>query len=262
MQIFIALLEFSEGNLPTMPALFYFRSMMCSFMLTLMYSLMLTWTRCWTNRRVAGDLRRHDAHVTSLQCHEICTLWFVFYGHPSKTTSTVPTTPYHNNAQTVCILWVNLTTPRANSDDNCVNLQTTFPFNSVFCSTFYFDRCWSSMLGRSLSKNKWRTTERRNWSPSSMPTTSTPSALCAGSFHHISWVYETRFHHDVIIWLRFPHYWPLLRGIHRSPMDSPHKGPIIWTFNVSFFTSKCINFNKVLESLLLRCKANVLRTLR
>ena len=25
-------------------------------------------------------------------------------------------------------------------------------------------------------------------------------------------------------WKHFPHYWPFVRGIHRSPANSPHKG--------------------------------------
>ena len=31
-------------------------------------------------------------------------------------------------------------------------------------------------------------------------------------------------HDDVIEWKHFPRYWPFVRGIHRSPMNSPHKG--------------------------------------
>ena len=31
-------------------------------------------------------------------------------------------------------------------------------------------------------------------------------------------------HDDVIKRKHFPHYWPLVRGIHRSPVNSPHKG--------------------------------------
>ena len=31
-------------------------------------------------------------------------------------------------------------------------------------------------------------------------------------------------HDDVIKWEHFPRYWPFVRGIHRSPMNSPHKG--------------------------------------
>ena len=31
-------------------------------------------------------------------------------------------------------------------------------------------------------------------------------------------------HDDVIKWKLFPRNWPFVRGIHRSPMNSPHKG--------------------------------------
>ena len=31
-------------------------------------------------------------------------------------------------------------------------------------------------------------------------------------------------HDDVIKWRHFPRYWPFVRRIHRSPMNSPHKG--------------------------------------
>ena len=31
-------------------------------------------------------------------------------------------------------------------------------------------------------------------------------------------------HDDVIKWKHFPRYWPFVRGIHRSPMNSLHKG--------------------------------------
>ena len=32
------------------------------------------------------------------------------------------------------------------------------------------------------------------------------------------------FHDDVIKWKHFPRNWPFVRGIHRSPVNSPHKG--------------------------------------
>ena len=35
------------------------------------------------------------------------------------------------------------------------------------------------------------------------------------------WVY---IHDDVIKWKHFPRYWLFVRGIHRSPVNSPHKG--------------------------------------
>ena len=31
-------------------------------------------------------------------------------------------------------------------------------------------------------------------------------------------------HDDDIKWKHFPRYWPFVRGIHRSPVNSPHKG--------------------------------------
>ena len=31
-------------------------------------------------------------------------------------------------------------------------------------------------------------------------------------------------HNDVIKWKHFPRYWPFVRGIHMSPVNSPHKG--------------------------------------
>ena len=31
-------------------------------------------------------------------------------------------------------------------------------------------------------------------------------------------------HHDVINWKHFQRYWPFVRGIHRLPVNSPHKG--------------------------------------
>ena len=31
-------------------------------------------------------------------------------------------------------------------------------------------------------------------------------------------------HDDVIKWKHFPRYWPIVWGIHRSPVNSPHKG--------------------------------------
>ena len=43
---------------------------------------------------------------------------------------------------------------------------------------------------------------------------------------HMSVLHISRdvMHDDVIKWKHFPHYWPFVRGIQRSPVDSPHKG--------------------------------------
>ena len=40
-------------------------------------------------------------------------------------------------------------------------------------------------------------------------------------------------HDDVINWKHFPRYWPFVRGIHRSPVNSPEKGQ--WHRALMFF---------------------------
>ena len=40
-------------------------------------------------------------------------------------------------------------------------------------------------------------------------------------------------HDDVIKWKHFPCYWPFVREIHRSPVDSPHKGQWRWALMFS-----------------------------
>ena len=42
------------------------------------------------------------------------------------------------------------------------------------------------------------------------------------------------FHGDVIKWKHFPRFWPLVREIHQSPVNSPHKGQWRWGFDVVF----------------------------
>ena len=37
------------------------------------------------------------------------------------------------------------------------------------------------------------------------------------------WLCPRRKHDDVIKWKHFPRYWPFVWGIHRSPVNSPHK---------------------------------------
>ena len=39
-------------------------------------------------------------------------------------------------------------------------------------------------------------------------------------------------HDDVIKWKPFPRHWPFVWGIHRSPVNSPHKGP--WRGDLKF----------------------------
>ena len=36
-------------------------------------------------------------------------------------------------------------------------------------------------------------------------------------------IHISQLHYDVIKWEHFPRYWPFVRGIHRSPVNSPNK---------------------------------------
>ena len=47
-------------------------------------------------------------------------------------------------------------------------------------------------------------------------------------------------HDDVIKWKHFPRYWPFVGGIHRSPVNSPHKGQ--WR-GALMFTLICTRIN-------------------
>ena len=69
--------------------------------------------------------------------------------------------------------------------------------------------------------------------------------LCAYTFNRCSMCYDRgwisirgvnfQIHDDVIKWRHFPRYWPFVRGIHRSPVNSPHKGQ--WREALMFFWS-------------------------
>ena len=40
-------------------------------------------------------------------------------------------------------------------------------------------------------------------------------------------------HDDVMKWKHFPRYWPFVCGIHRSSVNSPHKGQLTPSFDIS-----------------------------
>ena len=51
-------------------------------------------------------------------------------------------------------------------------------------------------------------------------------------------------HDDVMAWKHFPRYWSFGRGINRSSVDSPNKGPVTRSFDVSFDVHLNIRVNK------------------
>ena len=52
----------------------------------------------------------------------------------------------------------------------------------------------------------------------------TPHSIHNTVAPHVRGTSTSRAHADVIKWKHFPRYWPFLWGIHRSPVNSRHKG--------------------------------------
>ena len=66
-----------------------------------------------------------------------------------------------------------------------------------------------------------------------------PTRCCSACFVLVIVVLRCAFHDDGMKWKHFPRYWPFVRGIQRSPVNSPHKGQ--WRGALmSFFIFACI----------------------
>ena len=78
-----------------------------------------------------------------------------------------------------------------------------------------------------------------------------PSMGCSGPVkdgmpYNRGWEYGYRWdststHDDVIYWKHFPRYWPFVRGTHRLPVNSPHKGQ--WHGALMTFSLICASVN-------------------
>ena len=111
-------------------------------------SYFLEWANGWINRRLAGGLRRYDAHC----------------------------------------------------DVTVINKTT---YECIFCGTeiVYHTSRRDELL---LFGNPW----------------TNPSEILVQVF---TFFRQSAFHDDVIKCKQIPCYWPFVRGIHRSPINSPHK---------------------------------------
>ena len=86
--------------------------------------------------------------------------------------------------------------------------------SSCFCqSAIFIAHVLSRAVGQTACGWCYFINNHDNWRP---------IAASSCSYSCNSWY--LLFHDDVIKWKRFPRYWPFVRGIHRSPVNSPHKG--------------------------------------
>ena len=63
-------------------------------------------------------------------------------------------------------------------------------------------------------------------------------------------------HDDVMAWKPVPRYWPFVRGIHRWPVDSPHKGPDVTVNKILNKQLSCRWFKKPWRSWWHHCNAS------
>ena len=70
---------------------------------------------------------------------------------------------------------------------------------------------------------RWFKTSWRLHDVALMETPSITKDWCNPRLHNHSVTLLNKSHDDVMKWKHFPRYWPFVRGIHRSPVNSPHK---------------------------------------
>ena len=80
--------------------------------------------------------------------------------------------------------------------------------NTSHCIDCILSNIPASALESSFSLARWRIFMSENW-------------VIFGVDKSLSY---SILHDDIIKWKHFPRYWPFVWGIHRSPVNSPHKG--------------------------------------
>ena len=61
------------------------------------------------------------------------------------------------------------------------------------------------------------------------------TSVCIYSRHSDSTAHTNtpwRYDDDILTRKRFTHYWPFVTRFHLFPRDSPHKGPVMWSFDI------------------------------
>ena len=77
---------------------------------------------------------------------------------------------------------------------------------------------------RPIIFEKKKSTSFRSWSSKLSTIACLHDRYQYMSIQYIYWRRHWFCHDDVIKWKHFPRYWPFVRGIHRWPVNSPHKG--------------------------------------
>ena len=155
----------------------------------LMFSLICPWINGWVNNREAGDLRHHCAH------YDVSVMPLLSLLNNSLTSGRCG-----SNFKSVFFkhtLWIRFMSTSCEIAFRWMP-QNTFDVNSTL---FQITAWYYQAMGYYLSQY---------W-----PSFITPHSIIGPQLVK---------HNDVIKRKHFPRYWPFVRGIHRSPVNSPHRG--------------------------------------
>ena len=171
----------------------------------LMFSLICDWINDWVNKLGTGDLRRHRAHYDVTVMCVLGSGWKLFRINVC----------YESGfSNSVTKAW-----------DRCKfsNLNREYEISL---------KIWSHGWTQGLKCGLWKVKFTFSffvsvlWNMIFMPVAALNLVSMDTAIHlGCGWTKRTNsVHDDVIKREHFPRYWPFVRGIHRSPVNSPHKG--------------------------------------
>ena len=194
----------------------------------------------WTNIRVAGDLRRHVAHVTLLWYNTPRKCCFIACMAGSRRVPSQWETSLQSNAVSHWLV--------ANPESAGVYWLTWIVCFHVFIPCFFgvFINFLSEFLKRRQHRI-WQVLKNKDiyiciWycKIHNIPQLQTLCEilksqnaqvayihiLSKGLWRYVKpWKFASKsVHDDLIKWKHFPRYWPFVRGIHWPPVNSPYKG--------------------------------------
>ena len=98
-----------------------------------------------------------------------------------------------------------------------VHIRQLFPSAKLGSSLCQAGVCWGGSGSSALL------VDHENWSTNHNITMKIEHLYLLTSWSFLTYLIYLS-HDDVIKWKHLPCYWPFVRGIHRSPVNSPHKG--------------------------------------
>ena len=160
----------------------------------LMLTLICVWINDWVNNREAGDLKRYRSH------YDVIVIWCMdwifcveFQSYPLKIPNKISSPLIER-----CIVYRKVKMEEL--QDSSYEVLTVFETPPVPLS-----QPWEIWIDNSLDSAMINQNKRKH---------NNTSCLLGNILQY----------DDVIKWKHFPRNWPSVRGIHRSPVNSPHKG--------------------------------------